>query len=1502
MASLGLVTTWIPVADVTGSVPARLKDLGDAHNWDTGNTSRFNGAMKMHVRVVVAVVLGIGCYAALTLADRTPPEPANQASSESGPKGDEGLQDISGVQDVSGVQDRPGIQWHSGLESSTAQTPAQLRERLIALGAVAEKRHVVVQFAEPVGLSKREALGRAGLRLLSYLNDNAFFALISSDDFRPEILSQTDGLIDARAIRRNWKLHPDLIAGEIPRWAIVDAKEPGDPIVAAYVMFHRDVALTPVGVNTVRAKKAKVVSQLELVNALVIELPKSELFALADEDVVQWIEPPLPQFTELNNSNREITGANIVQESPYGLDGSGVSVLVYDGGVALASHPDFGGRLTTRDNDGLSDHATHVSGTIGGDGSASGGLYRGMAPGVTIESYGFEVEGGLVEGFLYHDPGDLEADYTEAINTWGVVISNNSIGTNTASNGFPCEWEGNYGVTGNLIDTIVAGGLGSPFRVIWANGNERSTGACGTTYNTTAPPACAKNHITVGALNSNDDSNTSFTSWGPCDDDRIKPDISAPGCQSDDDNTVTSCSSDGGYTGKCGTSMASPTVCGLSALLLQDFRIQFPDKLDFRNSTLKALLAHNAEDVGNVGPDYQNGYGSVRIQQTIDFMRTGNFLEAEVDQDAFYSVLTIVNPGDQQLKITLAWDDVPGTPNVNPVLVNDLDLRIFDPTSTQHFPWTLGGIADPASPAVRTKADHVNNIEQVVVDNPQSGVWRVEIHGFNVPEGPQVFSVTASPNLIDCSTRGVISLDRPTHACESSATVSVIDCDLNTDDETIQSVTVDIVSDTESAGETLTLVETDPASSAFDGSIPLSTTDADGTLQISPDDTITATYIDADDGFGKINVVVTATSVVDCEPPVVSNVQAPDIGPFMMTLTFDTNELTRSEIRYGTSCESLVESVSVPGFRDAHTVRMTGLNENTTYFMAIDVEDQAGNATTDDNAGACYSFSTPDIPDYFTEHFTGDYDLDNTSVLFVPNQSFDFYASCNYPITELPTDPTGGTALSLSDDDSESVTISGGNVIQLYGETYTQFFVGSNGYVTFTSGDSDYTENLNDHFSLPRISGLYDDLNPSSSGTVSWKELEDRVAVTWENVPEFSSSSTNTFQIEMYFDGTLAISALSIASSDSIVGLSAGNGVGEGFFESDLSGSGSCGPRPPNASSFTTVTDIAEPVTITLVASDDGLPDPPATISYILTSLPENGVLTDLQGGAITAVPHTLVDGGNTITYTPNQWFGGTDSFRYKANDGGVPPDGGDSNIATATITVGGPQLVYAFNFDVDPGWTVTGQWAFGQPTGSGGSSGSPDPTGGFTGDNVFGYNLNGDYVNNMPEFHLTSSAIDCSSLADVSLSFWRWLGVESSSYDHAYLRVSNDGSNWTTLWENGGSMTDNAWSQHTFDISSITDGEDTVFLRWTMGVTDSSVRYCGWNIDDVEIFAVAPLALPGDMDRDGDVELNDFSMFLDCFTGPDGIMGLGCAPADADADNDVDMQDFSIIQQVFGQ
>ncbi len=207
-------------------------------------------------------------------------------------------------------------------------------------------------------------------------------------------------------------------------------------------------------------------------------------------------------------------------------------------------------------------------------------------------------------------------------------------------------------------------------------------------------------------------------------------------------------------------------------------------------------------------------------------------------------------------------------------------------------------------------------------------------------------------------------------------------------------------------------------------------------------------------------------------------------------------------------------------------------------------------------------------------------------------------------------------------------------------------------------------------------------------------------------------------------------------------------------------------------------------------------------------------------------------------------------------NDGNV--------VKPATLTVGTPQPVYAWDLSEDPGWSMQGEWGFGQPTGGGGGSfGLPDPTSGATDNYVLGVNLNGDYSTNVGgPYYLTSEAFDCSNLTETSVSFMRWLNTDYQPYVSASIEASSDGANWSTLWENGssGEITANSWSEHEFDISALADGEAYVQVRWTYEVTSGAWAYSGWNIDDVVVSAVDSSSPPcsGDINGDGDVGVDD--------------------------------------------
>ena len=207
-------------------------------------------------------------------------------------------------------------------------------------------------------------------------------------------------------------------------------------------------------------------------------------------------------------------------------------------------------------------------------------------------------------------------------------------------------------------------------------------------------------------------------------------------------------------------------------------------------------------------------------------------------------------------------------------------------------------------------------------------------------------------------------------------------------------------------------------------------------------------------------------------------------------------------------------------------------------------------------------------------------------------------------------------------------------------------------------------------------------------------------------------------------------------------------------------------------------------------------------------------------------------------------------------------------------ITVGEPTLQFEWPLDEDPGWVTEGAWAFGAPMGAGGVEfGSPDPSSGHHGANVYGYNLQGDYPNNLPGSHLTTTPIDCTGLSKVSLKFYRWLNVEGSEFDHASVSVSDDQINWTTVWQNDAlDLADSSWQEVTLDISAVADGKPTVYLRWTMGNTDEGLAASGWNIDDVELWAISN----GCLDEDSDGEICGDGVDNDCDGGDATCSGGG--------------------------
>jgi hypothetical protein len=608
----------------------------------------------------------------------------------------------------------------------------------LAAHAASGGAHLFVQMRDIPTAPEREALAARGIALLDYLPENTWYARVSSALDGAGL--RAAGVRWIGPLRFEHKVSERVLASEFSSWSEYDG---GRRIYV--VQMHSDVPQDR-GREVLGVAADLIGGYIHSIHTFVVALAPEQIATLALADEVRWIDERPPVLSVVNDGVRASIGVNTVQSAPYGLNGAGTTVMVYDAGL-VGTHPDFGNRVTLGESGSVANHSTHVAGSVGGDGTNSGGTYKGMAPACHITSYLYEA---CNPNCLYNSPQDIEENYAEGLYTHGDDMASNSLGANIAPNGYPCSWEGDYETTAQLLDAICNGSLGTPFLSLWAAGNERAYGNCGTGYSTTGVPATAKNPIVVGATNSNDHSMTYFSSWGPVDDGRIRPDICAPGCQVGGDGGITSTMPGGGYGAMCGTSMATPVTSGVSALMLQQMRRLFGPLYRPLPSTMKALLVNTAQDYGNVGPDFQFGYGEIRPQAGADAIR-GRFalLERTLDQGDEEQFQFSVETGLPVLQVTVAWSDVPGAQLAQHELVNDLDIYLEAPSGTHHNPWILDP-ANPSAPATRG-ADHRNPMEQVTVTSPQAGLWTLHVAGTTVPEGPQQYSVVASLPLDESS-------------------------------------------------------------------------------------------------------------------------------------------------------------------------------------------------------------------------------------------------------------------------------------------------------------------------------------------------------------------------------------------------------------------------------------------------------------------------------------------------------------------------------------------------------------------------------------------------------------------------------------------------------------------------------------------------------------------------------------------------------------------------------
>ena len=514
---------------------------------------------------------------------------------------------------------------------------------------------------------------------------------------------------------------------------------------------------------------------------------------------------PIYFATDDNVISAATTNTNTVQPGGIlGLNLSGSSSLlnnklaIWDGGAVYRFHQEFSGKtITIADTSSIIDHATHVAGTM-----LAKGVYppvKGMAfnastllsydfnndvaemsaaaHGLLLSNHSYGELGGWVfdDGFnrweWYGIPGDT-VDYT-----FGFYGDHTRAFDQVAYNApyyLIVEAAGNaHGSIGPAVGQDYYGYKSASDQTFVDKGPRPDSISSNNAYDCISSTANAKNILTVGAVNplpygpANSQSITAayFSSWGPTDDGRVKPDIIGNGLNvlSTGSNSTTS------YITLSGTSQASPNITG-SLYLLQEYYAQKNSGAFMRAATLKGLACHTTFDAGNIGPDYIFGWGLLDMKKAAQAI-TDNGTKSQIKENTLsqgaIQTVNVVASGNGPLVATISWTDPAssitpdGTINDRtPKLVNDLDIRISDGTDT-YMPWVL----DPNNPsAAATTGDNIrDNVEQVYIAGAIPGKsYTVKVsHKGTLMSGSQAYSliITGIGGTAYCASAPLSSAD-----------------------------------------------------------------------------------------------------------------------------------------------------------------------------------------------------------------------------------------------------------------------------------------------------------------------------------------------------------------------------------------------------------------------------------------------------------------------------------------------------------------------------------------------------------------------------------------------------------------------------------------------------------------------------------------------------------------------------------------------------------------------
>jgi hypothetical protein len=579
-------------------------------------------------------------------------------------------------------------------------------------------QYLHIQFHEIPSDEVKASWEKHGITLLEYIPEKIFTAKVKSVTVKTLEMSSLVASFDVQP--DEIKLHPRLTGnGEFPTWAI---DEDGDIRVNVILYDEADYAMASEILEQMGygawdgVKTDKIVS---------VRVPKQDLLKIAALDFVFRIDPASPDPVPLNHTGSTFIKSNMIaSDHPQGLHYTGKGIVIghQDDGDIEDDHPDWKGRVIHDSPPSIGDHGDHIAGTLMGAGNRDPRA-RGMAWEAT--NYYKSILGVPFASSLI---GQMAVHY----NRDSVLVTNTSYGYFVANVGYDTRtrtYDGQMLTYPGLTHVIAAGNSNGLFD--WGYGAGRNWANIAGGYQ------MGKNVITVGNTNDTGGINGS-SSRGPAQDGRIKPDICAKGTNV----FSTTDLNPSGYVSFTGTSMACPMVTGALAQLYQAYQeihnVTYPP-----TDLMKVILLNTAEDLGNTGPDFIYGWGNMNARRALEAIENQNYFLDSLQNNGTNNHSLTIPAGVSQVKIMVYWHDaLPVISTGVKDLVNDLDLTVTDPANNQYLPYLLDLRPGFLQLAATTGRDRLNNMEQVVIDNPAAGTYDIEVDAFTIPQGQQRYWVS----------------------------------------------------------------------------------------------------------------------------------------------------------------------------------------------------------------------------------------------------------------------------------------------------------------------------------------------------------------------------------------------------------------------------------------------------------------------------------------------------------------------------------------------------------------------------------------------------------------------------------------------------------------------------------------------------------------------------------------------------------------------------------------